>query len=291
MLPQEKRVKRKREDADANANTDGRHAGVSDNNVVHVEAEAHVTHPTDATEQAAGSSEGVKKNKKRHSPSDLVNVERKDDDRDAGAGDDDTSGEVQSDGMLPPRGNTKYRRHVVHAAEDVDGPLSPKTPMQLRILPKHTTPIALNQSLGQSTTMDVRDEKSAEDDDDEDELITIRSPQRPSPRNRAEERSRTDWELLIRDKFAQSLRAGLEDNMTLQQAAAFAKEEFISSLQYMDLHQLGEVTAFGISIMNQVKSEILACKYITEAQRFAMLVKTLPVTGNTMVFVIARIIN
>ena len=76
--------------------------------------------------------------------------------------------------------------------------------------------------------MDVRDEKSTEDDDDEDELITIRSPQRPSPRNRAEERSRTDWELLIRNKFAQSLRAGLED-MTLQQAMAFAKEEFISS--------------------------------------------------------------
>ena len=50
--------------------------------------------------------------------------------------------------------------------------------------------------------------------------------------------ARTDWELLIRDKFAQSLRAGLEDNMTLQQAMAFAKEEFISSLQYMDLHQL-----------------------------------------------------
>ena len=66
--------------------------------------------------------------------------------------------------------------------------------------------------------MDVRDEKSAEDDDDEDELITIRSPHRPSPRNRAEERSRTDWELLIRTKIAQSLRAGLEDNMTLQQA-------------------------------------------------------------------------
>ena len=64
MLPQEKRVKRKREDADANANADGRHAGVSDNNVVHVEAEAHVTHPTDATEQAG---EGVKKNKKRRS--------------------------------------------------------------------------------------------------------------------------------------------------------------------------------------------------------------------------------
>ena len=56
MLPQEKRVKRKREDADANANADGRHAGVSDNNVVHVEAEAHVTHPTDATEQHAADS-------------------------------------------------------------------------------------------------------------------------------------------------------------------------------------------------------------------------------------------
>ena len=104
--------------------------------------------------------------------------------------------------------------------------------MQLRIPPKRTTPIALDQSLGQPTTMDVRDEKSAEDDDEEDELITIRSPQRLSPRNRVEERSRTDWELLIRNKFAQSLRAGLEDNMTLQQAMAFAKEEFISSLQH-----------------------------------------------------------
>ena len=100
---------------------------------------------TDATEQAPGSGEGVKKIKKRHSPSDLVNVERKDDDRDAGAGDDDTSGKVQSDSMLPPRENKKYRRHSVHATEDVDGPLSPKTPMQLRILPKHTMPIALNQ--------------------------------------------------------------------------------------------------------------------------------------------------
>ena len=63
-VSQEKRIKRKREDADANA--DGRHAGVSDNNVVHVEAEAHVTHPTDASEQAAGSGEGVKNNKIRH---------------------------------------------------------------------------------------------------------------------------------------------------------------------------------------------------------------------------------
>ena len=217
MLSQEKRIKRKREDADANANADGRHAGVSDNNVVHAKAEAHATHPTDATEQAAGSGEGVKKIKKRHPPSEL-NVERKDDDRDAGAGDDSISGRVQSDSTLPPQGNKKNRRHSVHATEDVDGPLSPKTPMQLRIPPKRTTPIALDQSLGQSTTMDVRDEKSAEDDDEEDELITIRSPQRLSPRNKVEERSRTDWELLIRNKFAQSLRAGLEDNMTLQQA-------------------------------------------------------------------------
>ena len=66
MLSQEKRIKRKRGDADANANADGRHAGVSDNNVVHVEAEAHVAHPTDATEQAAGSGEGAKKVKKTH---------------------------------------------------------------------------------------------------------------------------------------------------------------------------------------------------------------------------------
>ena len=96
--------------------------------------------------------------------------------------------------------------------------------------------------LVQSTTTDVRDEKSAEDDDEEDELITIRSPQKLSPRNRAEERSRTDWELLIRNKLAQSLRAGLEHKMTLQQAMAYAKEEFISSLKYMDLRQLGEIT-------------------------------------------------
>ena len=54
----------------------------------------------------------------------------------------------------------------------------------------------------------------------------------------------------------------------------------------MDLHQLGEITAFGISILSQVTSEILACNYITDAQRFAILVKALPVTGNTMVFVI-----
>ena len=62
MLPQEKRIKRKREDADAN--TDGRHVG--DNDVVHVEAEAHATQPTDRIEQRAGSSEGVKKIKEKH---------------------------------------------------------------------------------------------------------------------------------------------------------------------------------------------------------------------------------
>ena len=93
----------------------------------------------------------------------------------------------------------------------------------------------------------------------------MHSPQRLSPRNRAEERSRTDWELLIWNKFAQSLRAGLEDNMTLQQAMAFAKEEFISSLQYMDMRQLGEITAFGIAILGQVTSDVLT--HITEAQR------------------------
>ena len=59
MLSQEKRIKRKREDAEANANADGRHAGVSDNNVVHVEAEAHATQSSDRIEQTAGSSEGV----------------------------------------------------------------------------------------------------------------------------------------------------------------------------------------------------------------------------------------
>ena len=51
-------------------------------------------------------------------------------------------------------------------------------PMQLRTQPKRATPIVLDQSLVQSTTTDVRDEKSAEDDDDEDELITVRSPQK-----------------------------------------------------------------------------------------------------------------
>ena len=59
MLSQEKRIKRKREDADANANADARHAGVSDNNVVHVEAEAHATQSSDRIERTAGSSEGV----------------------------------------------------------------------------------------------------------------------------------------------------------------------------------------------------------------------------------------
>ena len=64
-------------------------------------------------------------------------------------------------------------------------------PMQLRTQPKRATPIVLDQSLVQSTTTDIQDEKSAEDDD-EDELITVLSPQKPSPRYRAKEQSRTD---------------------------------------------------------------------------------------------------
>ena len=72
-------------------------------------------------------------------------------------------------------------------------------PMQLRKQPKRATPIVLDQSLVQSTTTDIRDEKNAE----EDELITVRSPQKLSQRYRAERQSRTDWEALIRDKLAQ----------------------------------------------------------------------------------------
>ena len=109
MLSQEKRIKRKREDAEANANADGRHTGVSDNNVVHVEAEAHATQSSDRIEQTT----------------EFVNIERKDDERNAD--DDCTSGNVQNDGTLHPRGNKKGRRHSVHATEDVDGHLSPKT--------------------------------------------------------------------------------------------------------------------------------------------------------------------
>ena len=106
MLSQDKRIKRKREDADANANADGRHAGVSDNNVVHVRAEAHATQSTGRIEQRAGPSEGVKKIKEKHSTTEFVNMERKNDERDAG--DDCTSGNVQND----PR-NKKSRRHSV----------------------------------------------------------------------------------------------------------------------------------------------------------------------------------
>ena len=76
-------------------------------------------------------------------------------------------------------------------------------PLQLRTQPRRATSIVLDQSLVQSTTTDVRDEKSAEDDEDEDELITIRSSETPSPRYRAERQSRTDWEAWIRDKLAQ----------------------------------------------------------------------------------------
>ena len=92
---------------------------------MHVEAEAHATQSTDRIEQRAGSSEGVKKIKEKHSTTEFVNIERKNDERDAG--DDCTSGNVQNDGTLHPRGNKKSRRHSVHATEDVDGHLSPKT--------------------------------------------------------------------------------------------------------------------------------------------------------------------
>ena len=111
MLSQEKRIKRKREDAEANAKADGRHTGVSDNNVVHVEAEAHATQSTDRIEQTAGSSEGVKKIKEKRSTTEFVNIERKGDERNAD--DDCTSGNVQNDGTLHPRGNKKSRRHSV----------------------------------------------------------------------------------------------------------------------------------------------------------------------------------
>ena len=90
MLSQEKRINRKREDAEANANADGRHAGVSDNNVVHFRAEAHATQSTDRIEQRAGSSEGVKKIKEKHSTTEFVNIERKDDERNV---DDDAQAE------------------------------------------------------------------------------------------------------------------------------------------------------------------------------------------------------
>ena len=92
--------------------------------MVHVEAEAHATQSTDRIEQRAGSSEGVKI-KEKHSTTEFVNIERKDDERDAD--DDCTSGNVQNDDTLHPRGNKKSRRHSVHATEDVDGHLSLKT--------------------------------------------------------------------------------------------------------------------------------------------------------------------
>ena len=92
--------------------------------MVHVEAEAHATQSTDRIEQRAGSSEGVKKIKEKHSTTESVDIERNDDDD---ADDDCTSGNVQNDGTLRPRGNKKSRRHSVHATDDVDGHLSPKT--------------------------------------------------------------------------------------------------------------------------------------------------------------------
>ena len=123
------------------------------------------------------SREGVKKIKEKHST-----TERNDDERNAD--DDCTSGKVQNDGTLHPRGNKKGRRHSVQATEDVDGHVSPKTNAAAHAA-KRATPRVLDHSLVQSTT-DIRDEKNVEEDDDEDELITVRSPQKPSPRYRAE---------------------------------------------------------------------------------------------------------
>ena len=119
---------------------------MSDNNVVHVEAEAHATQSSDRIEQTAGSSEGVKKIKEKHSTTEFVNIQRKDDE--CNADDDCTSGNVQNDGTLHPRGNKKSRRHSVHATEDVDGHLSSRL-MQLRTQPKRARPIVLDQSLVQ----------------------------------------------------------------------------------------------------------------------------------------------
>ena len=58
-------------------NADGRHVGVSDNDVVHVEAEAHATQSTDRIEPRAGSSEGVKKIKEKHSTTEFGNMEQR----------------------------------------------------------------------------------------------------------------------------------------------------------------------------------------------------------------------
>ena len=146
--------------------------------MLHVEAEAHATQSSDRIEQTAGSSEDVKKIKEKHSTTEFVNIERKDDERNAD--DDCTSGNVQT-----------MAHYIRVATRRVDDTLFMQLrmwmgifrsrPMQLRAQPKRATSIVLDQSLVQSTTTDVRDEKSAEDDDEEDELITIRSPQKLSP--------------------------------------------------------------------------------------------------------------
>ena len=174
--------------ADANADADGRHVGVSDNDVVPVEAQAHATQPTDRIEQRAGSraSRRSRRNIQQLSSS--------------------TYSERMTNAMQTTTAQAEMCRMTAHyirvATRRVDdtlfmqlmmwmGIFRPR-PMQLRTQPRRATPIVLDQSLVQSTTTDIQDEKSAEDDD-EDELITVRSPQKPSPRYRAEEQSRFDY--------------------------------------------------------------------------------------------------
>ena len=53
----------------------------------------------------------------------------------------------------------------------------------------------------------------------------------------------------------------------------------------MDTPQLGEITAFGIVIL-QVTSDVLTCT-ISEAQKFVALVDTLPINGNMTIFITA----
>ena len=127
----------------------------------------NATQSSDRIEQTAGSSEGVKKIKEKHPTTEFVNIERKDDERNAD--DDCTSGNVQNDGTLHPRATRRVDDTLFMQLRMWMGIFRPR-PLQLRTQPRRATPIVLDQSSVQSTTTDIQDEKSAEDDD-EDELI------------------------------------------------------------------------------------------------------------------------
>ena len=145
-------------------------------------------------------------------------------------------------------------------------------PMQLHTQPKRATPIVLDHSLVQSTT-DIRDEKNVEEDDD---VITVPSPQKPSPRYRAERQSRTDWEALIRDKLAQKAWTTRDDgrcNRTIHLFATLHGHTPIGEIRVRHRH-LG------------VTSDVLTCT-ISEAQKFVALVDTLPINGNMTIFITA----